>query len=75
MALRPLTVLGLLVVTQFPAAIAANPDPSSGSTAPDAATVERFGPAYRYPKSGWIVVHVEGQPYERGVPARSPARS
>jgi hypothetical protein len=33
---------------------------------PDPAAVERYGPAYRYPQAGWIVVHVEGEPYERG---------
>jgi hypothetical protein len=33
---------------------------------PDPAAVERFGPAYRYPQAGWIVLHVEGDPYERG---------
>ncbi len=33
---------------------------------PDPATVERYGPAYRYPQAGWIVLHVEGDPYERG---------
>ncbi len=26
-----------------------------------------YGPAYRYPQAGWIVLHVEGEPYERGV--------
>src|SRR5258708_33839163 len=25
-----------------------------------------FGPAYRYPSAGWIYVHIEGKPYERG---------
>jgi len=34
---------------------------------PDPSSVERFGPAYRYPQAGWIVVHIEGEPYERGV--------
>src|SRR5262245_39287433 len=34
---------------------------------PDRASVQREGPAYRYPQAGWIVVHVEGDPYERGV--------
>jgi len=34
--------------------------------APDPAAVQRDGPAYRYPQAGWIVVHVEGEPYERG---------
>src|SRR5262245_13922248 len=33
---------------------------------PDAASVQRYGPAYRYPQAGWIVLHVEGKPYERG---------
>jgi Phospholipase B len=33
---------------------------------PDPASVERYGPAYRYPQAGWIVLHIEGQPYERG---------
>jgi hypothetical protein len=33
---------------------------------PDPATVRRYGPAYRYPQDGWIVVHIEGSPYERG---------
>jgi len=28
--------------------------------------IQRFGPAYRYPIGGWIYVHIEGQPYERG---------
>src|SRR5208283_5821579 len=32
--------------------------------APDA--VETFGPAYRYPAAGWIYLHIEGKPYERG---------
>jgi hypothetical protein len=34
--------------------------------APDPASVKRFGPAYRYPQAGWIVLHIEGDPYERG---------
>lgn len=25
-----------------------------------------FGPAYRYPIGGWIYLHIEGKPYERG---------
>lgn len=33
---------------------------------PDPASVQRCGPAYRYPQDGWIVLHVEGKPYERG---------
>ena len=34
---------------------------------PDPYAVVRYGPAYRYPQAGWLVVHVEGRPYERGV--------
>jgi hypothetical protein len=34
---------------------------------PDPRSVQRYGPAYRYPQAGWIVLHVEGEPYERGV--------
>lgn len=33
---------------------------------PDPASVQWCGPAYRYPQQGWIVVHIEGKPYERG---------
>ena len=25
-----------------------------------------YGPAYRYPVGGWLYLHIEGQPYERG---------
>jgi hypothetical protein len=28
--------------------------------------VKTFGPAYRYPAGGWIYLHIEGKPYERG---------
>ena len=34
---------------------------------PDPATVQRFARGYRYPQEGWIVLHLEGGPYERGV--------
>lgn len=33
---------------------------------PDPRSVRRHGPAYRYPQAGWIVLHIEGEPYERG---------
>jgi hypothetical protein len=42
-------------------------DEASGAgewPAPEA--VRTFGPAYRYPAAGWIYLHIEGQPYERG---------
>jgi hypothetical protein len=39
--------------------------PPSASV-PDPVSIERYGPAYRYPQAGWIVLHIEGEPYERG---------
>src|SRR5580704_11680194 len=33
---------------------------------PQKATLRTFGPAYRYPRGGWLYVHIEGEPYERG---------
>jgi hypothetical protein len=29
-------------------------------------TVEWFGPAFRYGDKGWIFIHIEGKPYQRG---------
>jgi len=45
------------------------PPPTATATEfkPDPASVLRYGPAYRYPQSGWTVLHIEGAPYERGV--------
>ena len=40
--------------------------PSSGDEWPAREAVQTFGPAYRYPAAGWIYLHIEGQPYERG---------
>jgi Phospholipase B/S-layer like family, C-terminal region len=34
---------------------------------PDSRSVQRYGPAYRYPQAGWTVLHIEGEPYARGV--------
>jgi hypothetical protein len=33
---------------------------------PDPKSVQRYGPAYRYPQAGWTVLHIEGEPYARG---------
>jgi hypothetical protein len=51
----------LCIVTFLPTAA------RGGEFVPDPASVQREGPAYRYPQAGWIVVHVEGEPYDRGV--------
>src|SRR5258707_94003 len=39
----------------------------AGDFQPDPRAVQRYGAAYRYPQAGWIVLHIEGEPYERGV--------
>jgi hypothetical protein len=39
----------------------------AGDFQPDPASVQRHGNGYRYPQAGWIVLHIEGEPYERGV--------
>ena len=39
---------------------------SSRDDWPAHSAVTTFGPAYRYPTGGWIYLHIEGQPYERG---------
>src|SRR6266704_746445 len=51
------SLLSLLLLATSAAAQSFTPDPHS---------VQRFGPAYRYPQGGWIVLHLEGAPYERG---------
>jgi hypothetical protein len=33
---------------------------------PAPSAVTSYGPAYRYPIGGWIYLHIEGKPYERG---------
>ncbi len=39
---------------------------AQSSVLPQKATLRTFGPAYRYPRGGWLYVHIEGAPYERG---------
>jgi hypothetical protein len=58
-------VLVLSLSSAVAARAAETPDVMTGP--PDSASVERYGPAYRYPQAGWIVLHIEGEPYERGV--------
>jgi len=41
-------------------------DASSQGAWPAAEAVTRYGPAYRYPYGGWVYLHIEGKPYERG---------
>ncbi len=59
---RLLPCVILLVIS---AAVYADDSPRSDDR-PDPAAVQRYGTAYRYPQAGWIVLHIEGEPYERG---------
>jgi hypothetical protein len=34
---------------------------------PDPRAVARWNAGWRHPQAGWIVVHIEGEPYERGL--------
>lgn len=61
---RGILILILGLILAGPAAMAAGP--LKQESGPDPASVRRHGPAYRYPQAGWIVLHVEGEPYERG---------
>lgn len=54
---HPLLAL-LLVASSVTAAEPFQPDPAS---------VRRHDVGYRYPQNGWAVVHIEGEPYDRGV--------
>jgi hypothetical protein len=62
--LAPRLAFLVLALAPIPC-LAADPSPDPNFT-PDAASVRRFGPAYRYPQDGWIVLHIEGTPYDRG---------
>ena len=63
-------VLSVLIVLPVGSALARAGGPGANTSAetfrPDPATVQTFGPGYRYPQAGWIVLHIEGEPYERG---------
>ena len=61
-----LSVLFLALLCGLPRLARAAP-PTPPDFQPDPRSVQRYGPAYRYPQSGWIVLHIEGEPYERGV--------
>ncbi len=61
MRLRSLLVFAGLALVGFPSF--GRPD----GFQPGPRSVQRYGPAYRYPQAGWIVLHIEGEPYERGI--------
>jgi hypothetical protein len=59
------SMLWFLVVMVCPGFTRAE-NPSAAPHVVDPASVQRYGPAYRFSQSGWIVLHIEGDPYERG---------
>jgi hypothetical protein len=64
---RFLAVLVTLAVV-FSLGVVAAPEPVAipAEQAPPAADVVTYKAGYRYSQAGWIVVHIEGEPYERG---------
>src|SRR5712692_1427555 len=58
-------VVGLMLSLLVPVTARAD-SRSAADFSPDPKSVQRYGPAYRYPQAGWIVLHIEGKPYERG---------
>jgi CubicO group peptidase (beta-lactamase class C family) len=59
-------VIALFLLLGLPLGLLAQAPPVPQPFTPAAANVRRFGPAYRYDQHGWIVLHVEGDPYPRG---------
>ncbi len=41
--------------------------PAAEPFRPDLLAVRRHATGYRYPQHGWVVLHIEGEPYERGT--------
>src|SRR4051794_35059014 len=66
--MRTLTAGSFVLIGLSTLARAAGPDASPGKEPfrPDPASVQRVGAGYRYPQAGWTVLHIEGEPYERG---------
>jgi hypothetical protein len=63
------SVVVALIAAANPAAPIVWAQPPSGISTPfvpDPDAVTRQGPGWRFPQDGWIVVHIEGTPYERG---------
>jgi hypothetical protein len=66
-AKRILLLIGWTAMTAATGRAAGPASNADGSRyRPDPATVDRHGPGYRHPQAGWIVLHIEGEPYDRG---------
>src|SRR5947208_1614224 len=60
------TLLSLIFLSLSAAGHAGAANQTPPDYQPDPTSVQRYGPAYRYPQAGWIVLHIEGEPYTRG---------
>jgi hypothetical protein len=58
-ALLPLVLASFAPAAPEPVGIPAEHQPRAGQ-------VERYKDGYRYPQAGWVVLHVAGEPYQRG---------
>src|SRR6266581_110552 len=63
---RSLVCLSMIVSWFASSAVALGEGSKASEYSPDPKSVQRYGPAYRYPQAGWVVLHIEGKPYDRG---------
>lgn len=56
----------LACLSPYPLATPARAADIPAEHKPDPASVRRYEKGYRYEQAGWVVVHVEGEPYARG---------
>ena len=56
----------LLIAIGLLASASMAPAESPSLFQPDPLSIQRYEKGYRYPQAGWIVLHIEGEPYERG---------
>jgi hypothetical protein len=66
MKMRNPILLGILLAVALPAWGQSQPAAPPDFT-PEPSTVVRWEQGYRYPQAGWIALHIEGDPYERGT--------
>src|SRR5262249_11920462 len=66
LAMSRVAILSMIGVSLISTSFARGEDRPQSEFSPDPRSVQRYGPAYRYPQAGWIVLHIEGKPYDRG---------
>jgi Phospholipase B len=65
--LRSITDLIFIAVIQIVLAYGLAIPTWAADFRPDPRSVQQLASAYRYPQAGWNVVHIEGEPYDRGM--------